>query len=193
MIGVLGEPLVDEALDDPAAAERAPDVGAAPLGAEVLLQPCVVGVAFAAARDLGVDLRVGDRDGLGVGDLGQDEQGADALLGARPELGVEVGIGLVDRLEIGLLGDPLPRDRAAELVVHHLDLLVDEDVRELERRVGDGVVDDPVGELMARSVDGVALETDLDVGTQRVEVGEVAEGPDEVGIELGLDLLAQLA
>ena len=68
-------------------------------------------------------------DPLGVGDLGQDEQRPDALLGARPELGVHLGVGLVDRLEVGLLGHALPGERAAELVVHHLDLLVDQDVR----------------------------------------------------------------
>ena len=61
-------------------------------------------------------------------------------------------------LEVGLLADPLPGERAAELVVHHLDLLVDEDVGQLERRVGDGVLDDLVGELVAGPVEGVALE-----------------------------------
>ena len=61
------------------------------------------------------------------------------------------------------------------------------------RRVGDGVVDDPVGELVARPVERVALEPRLDVGPQRVEVREIAERADEVVVELGLDLLAQLA
>ncbi len=64
---------------------------------------------------------------------------------------------------------------------------------QLERRVGDRVLDDPVGELVAGPVERVALEADLDVGAQGVEVGEVAEGPDEVVVELGLDLLAELA
>ena len=60
------------------------------------------------------------------------------------------------------------------------------------RRVRDGVLDDPVGELVARPVEGVALEPRLDVGPQRVDVGEVAERADEVVVEVGQDLLAQL-
>ena len=60
------------------------------LGVEVLGQPGVAGVALAAPGDLGVDGRVGDLDALRVGDLGQHEQGLDALLGIRPELGVEL-------------------------------------------------------------------------------------------------------
>ena len=112
MVGMGGQPLVDEALDDAAAAERAADVGPAALGVEVLLELGVVRVALAAAGDLGLDLRVGDGHALGVGDLRQDEQGPDPLLGARPELGVEVGIGLVEGLEVGLLGDALAGERA---------------------------------------------------------------------------------
>ena len=45
---------------------------------------------------------------------------------------------------------------------------------------------------MACPVERVALEALLDVRPQRVEVGEVAERPDEVLVELGQDLLAQL-
>ena len=60
-------------------------------------------------------------------------------------------------------------------------------------RVGDGVLDDPVGEPVARPVEGVALEPGLDVGAQGVEVGEVAQRGDEVVVELGQDLLAELA
>ena len=93
-----------------------------------------------------------------LGDLREDEQGLDPALGARPELGVEVGLGLVRRLEIGRLGDPLPGERRAELVVHHLDLLVDEDVRQLQGGVGDGVLDDPVGEPVAGPVERAPLE-----------------------------------
>ena len=192
--GWVGEPLVDEALDDPAAAERAADVGASALGAEVLLRAGRrPGSARGRARPRHRPRRSAIGDALGVGDLGQDEEGPDALLGAGPELGVQLGVGLLDRLEVGLLGDPLPGERAAELVVHHLDLLVDQDVRELDGRVGDGIIDDLVGELVARAVEGVALEAGLDIGAQRREVGEVAERADEVGVELGQDLLAQLA
>ncbi len=81
---------------------------------------------------------------------------------------------------------------AAELVVHHLDLLVDQDVRQLDGRVGDRVFDDPIGEVVARPVERVPLEPGADVGTQRIDVREVAEGPDEIGIELGQHLLAEL-
>ena len=105
---------------------------------------------------------------------------------------MEVGLGLVDDLEVGLLGDALPGERAAELVVHHLDLLVHEDLGQLEGRVGHGVLDDPVGELVAGPVDGVALEPLLDVGSQGGHVGEVAELGREVGVEIGQDLLAEL-
>ena len=58
--------------------------------------------------------------------------------------------------------------------------------------VGDGVLDDPVGEGVARPVEGVALEARPDVGAQGGEVGEVAQRPDEVVVEVGLDLLAKL-
>ena len=106
---------------------------------------------------------------------------------------MEVGVGLVDRLQVGLFGDALARDRGPELVVHHLDLLVDQDVGELERRVRDRVFDDPVGELVACPVEGVALESLLDVRSQRVDVGKVTERPDEILVEIGQDLRAQLA
>ena len=91
-----------------------------------------------------------------VGDLGQHEQHLDPLLGARPELGVEVGLGLLGGLEVRRLRDALARERRPELVVHHLDLLVDQDVGQVDGRVGDGVLDDPVAELVARAVEGVA-------------------------------------
>ena len=121
-------------------------------------QARVAGVALAALGDLGLDVGVGDLDALGVGDLREDEQGLGPPLGVRPELGVQVVGGLLDRLEVGLLGDALARERAAELVVHDLDLLVDQHVGQLDGRVGDGVFDDPVGEAVAGAVEGVALE-----------------------------------
>ena len=62
---------------------------------------------------------------------------------------MEVGVGLAGDLEVGLLADALARQGAAELVVHDLDLLVDEHVGQLEGGVRDRVVDDPVGELVA--------------------------------------------
>ena len=91
-----------------------------------------------------------------------DEQHLDALLGPRPELGVEVRLGLAGRLEVRGLGDALPGEGRAELVVHDLDLLVDQHVGQLEGRVGDRVLDDLVGELVARPVERVALEAGLD-------------------------------
>ena len=142
--------------DDAAAPERAADEAPAALRVEVADELRVARVALAAALDLGLDVGLGDLDPFGLGDLREDEQRLDPLLGAGPELGVEVGLGLVHDLEIGLLGDALAGERGAELVVHHLDLLVDEDVGQLERRVGDGVLDDPVGELVAGAVEGVA-------------------------------------
>ena len=95
-------------------------------------------------------------------------------------------------LEVGLLGDPLPGERAPELVVHHLDLLVEEDVRQVERRVRDRVVDDLVGELVARLVEGVALEPLLDPGPERRQVLEVTHRSGEVVVGVGQHLLAQL-
>ena len=105
---------------------------------------------------------------------------------------MEVGLGLVGHLEVGRLGDALAGQRGPELVVHHLDLLVDQDVRELERRVGDGVLDDPVGEPVARPIERVALEAMADLDAQRVEVGELAHRLGEVVVQLGQDLLAKL-
>ena len=126
---------------------------------------------------------VADLDPLDLGDLRQDEECLDPVLGPRPELGVQVGLGLVDRLEIGLLGDPLPGEARPELVVQDLDLLVDEDVRQLDGRVGHGVLDDPVGEAVPGPVEGVPLEPLADLGAQRVEVGEGAHRPGEVVVE----------
>ena len=89
-----GQPGVDQALDRPGPAEGAPDEVAAALGLEVADRLRVAGVAPPGGLDLGVDGLVVDDDPLGIGDLGQDEEGLDPLLGPRPELGVEVGLGL---------------------------------------------------------------------------------------------------
>ena len=192
MVRVGGQPVVDQLLDQAAPAQRAADEAPAALRLEVVQQAPVVRVALAALGDLGLDVLVGDLDALLVGDLGQHEQRLDALLGVRAELGVEVGVGLLDDLEVGLLGDALASEARPELVVHHLDLLVDQHLGQLDGGVGDGVLDDPVGELVARAVEGVALEAVLDVGPQRGEVVEVAELAREVVVEVGQDLLAQL-
>ena len=155
---------------------------------------CVAAVALAARSTSASTSASGTDDALDLGDLGEDEQRLDALLGPRPELGVEVLVGLAGDLEVGLLADPLAGERAAELVVHHLDLLVDQDVGELERGVGDGVVDDPVGELVAGPVEGVALEPTA--GSRRAASSRSAKSPiveSELVVGVGQDLLAKLA
>ena len=90
MLGVGGQPVVDELLDDAAAAQGRADVVPAALAVEVLRELLVAGVALAALRDLGVDVRVGDRQALGLGDLAEDEEHPDPLLGVGPEVGVEL-------------------------------------------------------------------------------------------------------
>ena len=76
--------------------------------------------------------------------------------------------------------------------MHDLDLLVDQDVRQLERRVGDGVLDDLVGELVAGPIEGVRLEPLAQFGRQGGQVGELADRPGELVVGLGQDLLAEL-
>ncbi len=142
-------------------------------------------VALATAGDLGLDVRLGHRRRPRLGDLRQHQQHLHALLGLRPELGVEVGLGLVGDLDVGLLGDALPGEARPELVVHDLGFLVDEDLGQLEGRVGDGVVDDLVGELVARLVEGVALEPSPDVVAKGRQLLEVAELRGEVVVERG--------
>ncbi len=159
---------------------------------EVLGQAGVAGVALAARLDLGVDVGVGDLDALGVGDLREHEQGLDPAFGVRAEVRVEVVGGLLDGLEVGLLGDALAGERGAELVVHHLDLLVDQHVGQLDRRVRDGVLDDLVGEAVPGAVEGIALEPAADVGLQLLDRPEAPRLGQEVVVEVGLDLLAQL-
>ena len=192
MVGVSRQPLVDESLHHAAPAQGAPDERAAALRLEVLLEARVASVALPSLGHLGLDVGVGHREVLGIGDLREDEQGLGPPLGIRPELGVEVVGGLVDRLEIGLLADALARERALELVVHDLDLLVDQHFGQLDGRVGDCVFDDPVGELVAGAVDGIALEPCLDVGLERVDRLEAPEAGQEVLVEVRQDLLAEL-
>ena len=178
-------------LDDAAPAKAAPDERPATLGLEVLDELRIGGVALAAAVDLGLDVGLGDLDALDVRDLRQDEQGLDPLLGAGPEFGVEVGLGLLDGGQVGRLLDALPGERAAELVVHDLDFLVHQDLGQLDGRVGHGVLDDPVRERVAGPVEGIRREAVVDVGAQGGDVGEVAHLVDEVVVEIRQDLLAQ--
>src|SRR4051812_40931795 len=84
MLGVRGEPAVDEGLDDLRAAERAANEVSAALGLEVADRLGVL-VALPRELDLALDLLVGHVDTLGLGDLREDEQDLRALLGARPE------------------------------------------------------------------------------------------------------------
>ena len=192
MVGVGGQPAIDQALHGPGPAQRARDEVPATLRVEVGQRPRIVGVADPRGGDLGLDIGRADLDPLDLGDLRQDEQRLDPTLGSWPELGVQIGLGLGHRLEIGLLGDPLPGEARPELVVEDLDLLVDEDVRQLDGRVCHGVLDDPVGEAVPGAIEGVALEPDGDLGAQRVEIGERAHRPGELVVEVGQDLLAQL-
>ena len=60
--------------------------------------------------------------------------------------------------------------------MHHLDLLLDEDVGQVDRGVGDGVLDDLVGEAVAGLVESVPLEPLRDL---LAEVGEVLKSPIE--------------
>ena len=69
MVGVGGEPVVDELLDDPAPAEGRADVVPAAVALEVLRQLRVAGVPLAALGDLGLDVGVGDLEALGLGEL----------------------------------------------------------------------------------------------------------------------------
>ena len=189
---MVGEPVVDDRLDDAAPAEGAADEAPAALGLEVAQELRVARVALAAARDLGVDGRVGDLDALGLGDLREHEERLDALLGRRPELLVEVGLGLLHHLEIGLLGDALAGDRAAELVVHHLDLLVDEHLGQLDVALATAYsMILSANSWRARSIAFASSRRWMSVA-QRLEVVEVAQLVDEVVVELGQDLLAQL-
>ena len=169
----------------------------------------VVAVAASRQLHLGLDVHGGDLDALGLRDLREDQQDLDPLLGARPKLLVERVVGLARDLRVGLFGDPLPREIRAELVVHDLDFLLDQDVRQaarvpaprlhldrvgqLQACVGDGVVDDPVGELVARLVEGVALQPLADLHAERVQVlvGSelLGEAVGELGQHLGPKLL----
>ena len=79
------------------------------------------------------------------------------------------------------------------LVVHHLDLLVDEDVGQVDRGVLHRVVDDPVGEPVARPVEGVPLEPRR--APRPAAPARSANSPSErakLVVGRGQDLLAQL-
>ena len=77
------EPLVDQLLHRPRSPDRAPDVAAAAFRLEVADQVLVAGVARTSLIDLGLDQGFGRLDPLGLGDLGDDQQRLDALLGRR--------------------------------------------------------------------------------------------------------------
>ena len=192
MVGMGGEPLVDDLLHDDRPAHRAADRRTRPLGAHVLHEPRVGRVARLCLGDLGLDPLRRDLDALRVGDAGEHEEGLHPLLGVRAHLRVDLGLGLADRLEVDLLRDPLPYECALHLVVHDLDLLVHEDFGRVDGPVGDGVLDDPVGELVARAVERVPLQTLADLRPQGVQVGVVADGAGELVVRVGCDLLAEL-
>ena len=153
-----GEPLVHELLDQPRPPERAPDVVSATLGLEVLDQLRVVRVARPGPLDFALDVLVGDFDATGLGDLREDHERLHALLGLGPELGVDVCVGLVDDLEVRGFVQALASQRRSQLVVHDLDLLVHQHVRQVDRGIGRGVLDDLVGEFVASPIQGTGLE-----------------------------------
>src|SRR3954453_23612355 len=68
VVWVGDQPLVDEAFDDPAAPERATQIRPPTLALEVLPELGIVRVALEAARDLCLDVGVGDRHALRVRD-----------------------------------------------------------------------------------------------------------------------------
>ena len=168
VLGVGGQPLVDELLDDAAPAERGADEVAAPLRVEVAQQLLVAGVALAARAISASTSASGIVEALGLGDLAQDQQDPDALLGVGAEVGVELLVALAGDLRVGLLADPLAGEGAAELVVHDLDLLLDEDVGQVDRGVGDGVLDDPVGELRGGPCPGRSARAACLISTRSV-------------------------
>ena len=192
VLGVGGEPAVDEDLDDAGPAQRAADEVAAALGLEVADR---LGVLVARAGQL--DLRLDRRP------RGSSIPSASAIFDSTSSTFVRCSARgrnsawrsasvLLGGLEVRLLADALAGELRAELVVHHLDLLVDQDVGQLDGRVGDGVLDDLVGELVARPVERVAAEPLVDVGLERGEVRVVAHVLGERVVGVGEDLLAQL-
>ena len=95
--------------------------------------------------------------------------------------------------QVVLVADALLGEAHLELVEHHVDLAVDEQVGQRDGRVRGRVLDDPLGERMARAVERVAAHPLAEVGAER---GEVVVGPDrcgEVVVELRQAPLAQLA
>ena len=61
-----------------------------------------------------------------------------------------------------------------------LDLLIDQYLGEVDAGIRDRVLDDPVGELVPRPVEGIAFEALLDVGLQARQGLEVAQLTREV-------------
>ena len=192
VLRMVRQPGIHDPLDHSAPAQRAADERAATLRGEVLGQPLVAGVALAAERDLGVDVGLGDLEALLVGDLREHEKRLGPPLGVRAELGVDVFAGLLDGLEVRLFADALARERGAELVVHDLDLLVDQHVGQLDGGVGHGVLDDPVREAVPGAVERVLLEPLADVAAHLFERLEPPDAGDEVLVQVRLDLLAKL-
>ena len=72
--------------------------------------------------------------------------------------------------QVVVVGDALLGQADAQLVEHDLDLALDQQVGQLERGIGHGELDDPVGEDVARAIQRVALQPAPDLRPQRVEV-----------------------
>ena len=70
----------------------------------------------------------------------------------------DLGLVTLGGAQVVVVADALLGQPHAQLVDHDLELALDEQVGQLERRVGDGELDDPIGEDVARAIECVALE-----------------------------------
>ena len=122
------DPAVDQHLHDLRASQLGADVVAPAVGVEVLVDRVAGARVGLDAVDLGLDLVVGDRDLLLVGDGAQDQQHLDALLGAFAVLLAQGGLVLLGHAQVVLVGDALLGHAHLELVDHDVDLALDQDL-----------------------------------------------------------------
>ena len=177
-LGMRFQPAIDEQLDDLGPAQRGLQVGAPAGRLEVRDELGVLRAPGAGAIDLGLDGRIAGLDALGVGHRRQDEQDLDPVLGRFAPLGVQLVDGLLDRLQVGGLLDALLGQPHAQLVVHDLDLALDEQLGDGHRRVGHGELDDALREDVPRPIPSAGCQPARDVV---LEVGQIAEAADGLG------------